>query len=162
MANSYYSIIEPIIFTASRMEVIANRYLFRPIGMNISSVKILNLLCRKKIMTPREIMELAGGTKSNISQRLDALEKKGYIKTQKNIFNDKRKISVKLTLFGEKKLQEIKDNIKKVKLELESNFSRKEINQHFAFFDKLDKIINLKEKSFSKCKILCRKNLSSL
>ena len=62
MANSYYSIIEPIIFTASRMEVTANRYIFGPIGMNIPSVKIMGLLCRKKIMTPKEIMELIGGT----------------------------------------------------------------------------------------------------
>jgi DNA-binding MarR family transcriptional regulator len=156
MANAYYSIIEPIIFTASRLEVIANRSLFRPIGMNISSVKILNLLCKKKLMTPKEIMQLAGGTKSNISQRLDSLEKRGYIKTQKNIFDDKRKMSVKLTLAGRKKLQEIKDKFEQVKLGLEANFDRKEILQHFAFFDKLNKIIDSEEKNLTKYKFFCK------
>lgn len=155
MAHSYYSIIEPIIFTASRLEVIANRYIFGPIGMNIPSVKIMGLLCRKKVMTPKEIMELIGGTKSNISQRLDSLEKKGYIKTRKSRNNDKRKVFVELTMSGKGKLGEIKSQLRKVKLELESNFTKKEIEKHCAFFKKLDGLINLSEKKFSTCK--CKK-----
>jgi DNA-binding MarR family transcriptional regulator len=156
MANSYYSIIEPIIYTASKLEAISNRYLFRPIGMNVSSVKLLGLLCKRKIMAPKEIMELIGGTKSNISQRLDFLEKKGYIKTHKNTSSDKRKLSVKLTPSGKRKLGELKKHLEKVKLELESNFNKHEIAQHFAFFNKLNNIINSKEKDFPKCKIFCK------
>jgi len=156
MANSYYSIIEPIIFTASRLEAIANRYIFSPIEMNISSVKIMGILCRKKIMTPKEIMEFVGGTKSNISQRLDSLEKKGYIKTHKNKINDKRKVLVELTALGRDKLKDLKSQLRKVKLELESNFTKKEIDQHFAFFKKLDTLVDISEKRFSegKCKKL--------
>jgi len=155
MANSYYSIVEPIIFTASRMEVIANRYIFGPIGMNIPSVKIMGLLCRKKIMTPKEIMKLIGGTKSNISQRLDSLEKKRYIKMHKDSIDDKRKVFVELTTLGKNKLKELKNQLRKVKLELESNFTRKEIQQHFAFFKKLNNLVDLNEKRFSDCK--CKK-----
>jgi DNA-binding MarR family transcriptional regulator len=156
MANSYYSIIEPILFTASRLEVIANRCIFRPIGMNISSVKIMSLLCRKKSMTPKEIMQLVGGTKSNISQRLDSLEKKGYIQTRKNTFDDGRKLSVELTEAGEEKLQEIKNHFRKVKLELESNFTREEIEKHFEFFNKLNRLVDLKEKDLSLCNHFCK------
>lgn len=154
MANSYYSIVEPIIFTASRLEVIANRYLFVPIEMNISSVKIMGLLCRRKIMTPKQIMELAGGTKSNISQRLDSLEKKGYVEMRKNTGKDKRKVLVTLSPLGRKKLIEVQKKLKKVKLELESNFTREEIQKHFAFFDKLNKLVDSREKKFSQCKKL--------
>jgi len=154
MANSCYSIIEPIIFTASRLEVIANRHLFMPIEMNISSVKIMGLLCRRKIMTPKQIMELAGGTKSNISQRLDSLEKRGYVEMRKNTGKDKRKVLVKLSPLGRKKLMEVQKKLKKVKLELESNFTREEIQKHFAFFDKLNKLVDFNEKKFSQCKKL--------
>jgi DNA-binding MarR family transcriptional regulator len=156
MADSYHSIIEPIIFTASRLEAIADRCLFRPIGINISSVKIMGLLCHKKTMTPKEILELAGGTKSNISQRLNFLEKKGYIKTQKNTFDDKRKLSIKITPTGKAKLKEMHKHIHKVKLELESNFTKKEIEQHFAFFNKLNKIVSAEKKDFSKCNLFCK------
>lgn len=104
-------------------------------------------------MAPKEIMKLVGGTKSNISQRLDYLEKKGYVKIYKNMTGDKRKSSVKLTAAGKEKLQEIKSHFKKVKLELESNFSQEEIERHFAFFNKLNKIIDFKEKEFSQCKL---------
>lgn len=152
MTNSYYSIIEPIVCTASRLEVIANRYLFGPIGMNISTVKIIGLLCKRKNMTPSEIMQLIGGTKSNVSQRLDSLEKKGYVKIYKSNLKDKRKISVKLTVLGEKKMKELKKHFDKVRLELESHFSQKEIQQHFAFFNKLNKFVDSEEKYFFQCK----------
>ncbi len=150
MANSHYSIIEPVIYTASRLEVISNRYLFGPIGMNITSIKILGLINKKKAITPKDIMELIGGTKSNISQRLDFLEKKGFIKTRKNTFSDKRKTLIALTPLGKKKLREMKSHLKKTSLELESNFSEEEIQQHFTFFNKLNKLIETKEKEFSK------------
>lgn len=150
MANSYHSIIEPIIHTATRMEVLSNRYLFRPVGMNIASIKILELINKKKSTTSKEIMELIGGTKSNISQRLNSLEKKGLIRAHKNIFGDKRKTLIKLTLTGKRKLQEMKKHLDKTKLELEANFSKEEIKKHFAFFNKLNKLIELKEAEFSK------------
>ena len=155
MADSYHSIIEPIILTASRLEVIANRYLFGPIGMNIPNVKIMSLLCRKKIMTPKEIMELAGGTKSNISQRLDSLEKKGFVEMRKGAASDKRLVLVKLSALGKKKLLEMHKQIREVKLELESNFTKKEIAQHYAFFNKLNKLVDISEKRFSDCR--CKK-----
>ena len=152
MANSYYSIIEPIVYTASRLEAIANHCIFSPIGMNISSVKIMGILCQRKAMTQKDILELIGGTKSNISQRLNFLEKKGYIRTYKDTADDKRKLFVELTETGRKKLIEIKGQLRKVKLELESNFTKKEIEQHFAFFKKLNKLVDSRDKMFSKCK----------
>lgn len=154
MTDSYHSIIEPIIFTASRLEAIADKCLFRPIGINLSSVKIMGLLSHRQLMTPTEILELAGGTKSNISQRLTFLEKKGYIKTQKNTSGDKRKISVELTLTGKSKLREMQKHIRKVKLELESKFTKKEIANHYAFFNKLNKLIGSGKNHCPVCKII--------
>lgn len=107
-------------------------------------------------MTPKEIMKLVGGTKSNISQRIDSLEKRGYIETHKHAFDDGRKMSVKLTIAGKEKIQEIKNHFKKVKLELESKFSQEEIRQHFEFFNKLNEIIDSEEKRFSPCKKICK------
>ena len=145
MAHSYFSIIEPIIFTASRLEAIANRRFFRPIGLNISSVKIMSLLLRKRSMSAKEIMELVGGTKSNLSQRLDFLEKRGYVETFKNSAGDKRLLLVRLTPQGKKKLNETQKQFRKVKLQIESLFTQKEIKQHFAFFDKLNKFVDSKK-----------------
>lgn len=105
-------------------------------------------------MNPTEILELTGGTKSNISQRLDFLEKKGYIKTQKNTAGDKRKMSVKLTLTGKKKLSEMQKHISKVKLKLEANFTKKEIANHYAFFNKLNKIIGSGKNQCPVCKLI--------
>jgi len=162
MDKSYISIIEPIVFTASRLEVIANRYLFGPLEMTISSVKILRLLERKTKLTATEILEEIGGTKSNISQRLELLEKRGYIKKcHEKIQADKRKVSIELTQAGRKKLLKLYQHIKKTKLELEANFSKREIAQHYAFFKKLNELIEIKEEDFARCK--CKnifKNLS--
>ena len=105
-------------------------------------------------MTPKQIIELIGGTKSNISQRLNSLEKKGYIKMRKSTGKDKRMLFVELSPLGRKKLQEMKKHLNKVKLELESNFIREEIQKHFAFFDKLNKLVDSREKKFSQCKKL--------
>ena len=80
MEKSYYSIIEPIILTASQLEDFSNKYLFGPLGLTISSMKILLILNRKGKLTAKEIVKNVGGKKSNISQRLYLLEKKGYIK----------------------------------------------------------------------------------
>lgn len=89
-------------FTASRLEVIANRHLFGPLKMTISSMKILRLLEKMDQLTPKEIMENIGGTKSNISQRLDLLEKRGYITKDNKKSDDKRKVYVRLTVTGKK------------------------------------------------------------
>ncbi len=152
MNKSYYSIIEPVIFTASRLEAISNRYLFGPMEMTIASVKILRLLEKRAKLSPKEILEIIGGTKSNVSQRLDLLEKRGYVaKDQEKTATDKRKIFVKITPVGKKKLQELYKHLKKVKLEFESNFSKEEIGQHFIFFEKLNRLIEIKEQEFENC-----------
>lgn len=156
MSKSYYSIIEPILFTACRLETIANRYLFGPKKMTVSTVKILRLLEKRGSLNSKDILEKIGGTKSNISQRLAFLEKKGYIKTRRNVSTDKRKLFVKLTPLGKEKFEELKKHLRKVKLELESNFSKEEIQKHFDFFNKLNKFVDLKEKSFSRCKDFCK------
>ena len=143
--NAYYSIIEPIMMTASRIEAVANRLFFHPLGTNISNLKILHIVCHKPGISPKEILFLFGGTKSNLSQRLGVLEKKKLIIIKKNINGDKRKISIKLTSQGTEKLKAIKVRINEIKADLESNFSSQEIDRHFAFFIKLNYLLDKKE-----------------
>lgn len=151
MNKSYYSIVEPVIFTASRLEVLSNRYLFGPMEMTVASVKILRLLDKHKKLTPKEILEKVGGTKSNISQRLELLQERGYIKKNHADSDDKRSVFIEISLDGKKKIVELCKHLKKVKLEFESNFKKEEIEQHYIFFKKLNKLIDAKGKEFAEC-----------
>lgn len=153
MEKAYYSIIEPIILTASKLEVFSNKYLFGPLELTVSSMKILLILKRKGRQTAKEILRNVGGTKSNISQRLNLLEKKGYIKKyQMEDMKDGREIFIELTPNGKKKVAILYKHIKKFKLEFESTFSSQEISQHSAFFRKLSRLIEIREQQFSKHK----------
>lgn len=159
MEKTYYSIIEPIIMTAAQLEDFSNKYLFGPLSLTVSSMKILLILNRKGRLTAKEIIKNASGKKSNISQRLNLLEKKGYIvRYKKRNMKDKREFFIELTAEGKKKVKILYKHIGKFKLEFEENFSQKEIEQHFAFFKKLSGIIELKDQEFAKYN--CKKFLN--
>lgn len=150
MKKTHY-ITEPIIFTASRLEAIANRYIFLPMGTTAAVMKILGLLKMKGPLTPRQIMDLAGGTKSNISQRLDTLEKNGFIVRDESIKqSDKRKVVIRLTAKGEYHIEALKKRMRKAQVCLSKHFSEEEITVHLRFFEKLNNIINEGEKNLKK------------
>lgn len=141
------SIVEPIIYTAMRLEGIANRFVFQPMGVSLSSVKILRILCCNREMTQQDILKLIGGTKSNISQRLDFLEKKKYIRRDYTKYkSDRRKVAVALTALGKAKLKEVDKRLRRSKLTLEQQFSPAEIEAHCKFFKKIHQIIDSKER----------------
>lgn len=145
------TITAPILFTASRLESIANRFVFQPMGTSFSSMKILRLLELKGPQTPKRILELAGGTKSNLSQRLNYLEKNRFIVRDYAVVpGDKRQVVVKLTALGRKRLNLINLRIKKAQLTLAECFSQKEIEGHRKFFEKMNRILDREEKNLSK------------
>jgi DNA-binding MarR family transcriptional regulator len=145
------AIVYPIIYTATRLEAITNRFVFGPMGTTAASMKILGLLHANGPLTPRKIMELGGGTKSNVSQRLANLEKNGFIARDgaKNP-KDKRQVIVRLTVLGVDQIGKIKARLKKSRLCLAKNFSREEIGQHVEFFKKINRLIDQEEKDLKK------------
>ncbi len=137
---------EPIIYTASRLEAISNRFVFEPLKISLSSVKILCVLEQRGPLTLKEILNFSGGTKSNASQRLTVLEKNGYVKRNRaKVQDDKRKVVIEITKKGLEKLALIDKRLKKANLHLIKNFSKKEQELFFEFFERINKIINREE-----------------
>lgn len=139
-----------LIYVAARLEAIANRYVFLPMGLSSASVKILGILHCDKAMSPGEILEKIGGTKSNISQRLNFLEKEGLIeRTYAQYAGDKRKVAIQATPLGEKRLHEILQRLRKANVKLESNFTKQEINELRNFLKKINQVLDLEESQMS-------------
>lgn len=143
--NAYVT--SPIVFTAARMEALANHYVFEPLGLTSSTVRILILLRCRGAMNPSEILKQTGGTKSNISQRIRLLEKKKMIKRLNRGLRDKRIIELNISKAGENKLEEIAAQFKKYIPAIEKHFKAKEMEINYKFFNKLNKILDSLEKT---------------
>lgn len=143
--------ITSIICLAHRMESIANKYVFEPLGFSSASMKILKALKLHVSLSPSDLFKITASTKSNISQRLNFLEKAGYIKRiYASNKQDKRKVDIQLTKLGEKKLAEIEKRFKKAHISFLDKFSKEEIAQHKAFMEKANTILDLGESELKK------------
>lgn len=133
-----------IIITASRLEHIADKYIFEPMGLSAITVKILNILTEMEPLSPTQIMEKLGGTKSNISQRLNLLQKKGFIeRVYARETADKRKIAIQMTKTGRKKWEEIIETFKARSMDhLHKCFTAAELEAHHRFHAKLNSILD--------------------
>lgn len=142
---------EFIIATATRLEVIANRFVFHPMNLSSATVKIMGYLCCAKKATPTDILNSVGGTRSNISQRLNFLEKEGYIvRTFAKFSSDKRKIVVKITERGKRTLQEVSKRLEKAQKALKDNFTKKELEGNEAFCRKMMDILSASDEELKK------------
>jgi DNA-binding MarR family transcriptional regulator len=144
-------IISPIFCAWTKLEAVANRYIFDRVGLSSSGFKILTFLARKKSATPGEMVIELGITKSNLSQRLRALEAKHFVKrshTGKD--SDQRKVYFLITTSGEKKLHQAAHIAKQAGLSFEKEFTKDEIRQHSAFFSKLTTLLDKKERDLEK------------
>lgn len=102
------NIFRQLVVTAGRMESFANRQFFEPFGLTVSTCKILALFINKEKMTSKEIIYEIGGTKANITQRLNHLEKMKLIKRcQHSKCLDKRTVEIVVTEKGKKKMKEV-------------------------------------------------------
>ncbi len=145
------SSLHSIVCLAHRIEAMANKYIFIPMGLSSTSVKILGMLSHHKSLTPSQIIELSNSTKSNISQRLSFLEKEGLItRDYATDKKDKRKVKVLLTDQGQKKLKEMRKVMTKAKISVEKKLSKNEITQHEAFMQKLNDIMDNSESELEK------------
>lgn len=153
------TISDSIIRTAMRLENIANKHIFKHIDMTSASIKIMCIIAKcPDCNTPTKILELAGGTRSNISQRLDHLEKQGFIvRKHANNGSDKRQVNISLTSEGKTKLAHTEAWVKKANLYLEKYFTKEELAAHHAFFRKLNVILDTEEANKT-CKIIYNEN----
>jgi DNA-binding MarR family transcriptional regulator len=129
----------------------ANKYIFAPMDMTFSSMRVLSYIsCQKKI-TAKEIIELTGKSKSNITQRLNVLEKNGLIQRLKNSpSQDKREVYLKITPRGKKKVEEALRKIEKFHLSKSKFFTKKELQGHIKFMKKLSHFLDKKEAMLKK------------
>lgn len=94
-------------------------------------------------MTPGELLKFSGGTKSNMSQRLNFLEKQSLIKRAlPGEGEDNRKVFITLTTAGKNLVKTVQLKMQKAKLKLEDHFTAQEIVNHFAFIEKLNSFLD--------------------
>ena len=137
---------EDFIFIGEKIESMANKYIFRPAGTSLSAMRVLGYTNSKKSITAKNIMQLSGKSKSNITQRLNILERDGFIKRTRNPKGqDKREVLVKITPKGRKKVESIKDKLKKFEISKEKYFTKKELQEHLRFMQKLNNFLDEKE-----------------
>lgn len=102
-------------------------------------------------------MDYLGGTKSNITQRLNFLERSKLILSARSKEGDKRKVLVSLSPEGTKKIKDVMDIFKKNSIYLEKFFTEKELAEHFSFMRKMNTVLNDCEqlilKKNCKCKV---------
>jgi DNA-binding MarR family transcriptional regulator len=136
---------ESILRAAARIKTIADHLVFNPLGMTTSTFRILNLLNDSEggRMTPGELLKFSGGTKSNMSQRLNFLEKQSLIKRAlPGEGEDNRKVFITLTTAGKNLVKTVQLKMQKAKLKLEDHFTAQEIVNHFAFIEKLNSFLD--------------------
>lgn len=138
--------IEPIVFLVRRMEIIADKYVFKPLGISPISMKILKALKWHTSLSPSDLIEITNSTKSNISQRLNLLEKEGSVRRDyASDKSDKRKVRLQMTAAGRKKLMMIEKRFEKAHISFSKRFSVEELEQHKLFMQKVNAILDKEE-----------------
>lgn len=129
---------EDFIFIGEKIESMANKHIFAPMNTTLSSMRLLGYINSQKNTTAKMLIELSGKSKSNITQRLNVLEKNGLVRRIKDTKSkDKRETFLKITPRGKSKVQEALKKIKKFHLSKMDFFTQKEIENHIKFMKKL-------------------------
>lgn len=145
------TIAEAIVITGVRLKTIANRFVFSPMGITGAKFRILRMLCHGGKKRPSDIMKFAGGTKSNVSQRLNSLEKDDLIRRlPPKKGEDRRNVMIEVTPKGKALIDKLVDKFKKSTEALKEKFTPKEIETHFEFIKKLNMVIDEHEKELGK------------
>ena len=145
------TVAEAIVITGVRLKTIANRFVFSPMGITGAKFRILRLVGSEGRKRPSDIMKFAGGTKSNVSQRLNALENEGLIMRlppQKG--EDRRNVLIEITPKGSKVIEDLAEKFSKATEALEAKFTKEEIAAQFAFIEKFSNIIDDHEEELEK------------
>lgn len=132
-----------VAITSLRLELIADRLIFQPLELSAASFRILALLERKKEITPSAILGFLGGSKSNITQRLNYLDRRLLVKTVRATTNDRRRLMVTLTPLGRSRLRAAWRSIDRNSLHVEKYFKSPELKGFYKFMIKLNKGLDI-------------------
>ena len=139
--------LELIHLLGHKMESIADRFIYRPMKLSSINAKILFIASRRQAVTPGELMQLTNSSKSNISQRLNVLEKEGLVKRHHaSTARDGRVMEIMITEHGREKLREINKYLTKAKICLDKRFTQEELRANIAFLQKLLDFLSAQEK----------------
>lgn len=139
-------IVTPILRVATRIERLSDRHIFEPVGLSFAAFKILKHLSVSGPSSPGTMLVSLGGTKSNLSQRLGTLERKGFVKRlPPRTGGDRRFADFALTTSGKKKLRSTETLAEKEGLRLAGHFSKTERSSHASFFEKLLSLLDQAE-----------------
>ena len=139
-----------LVFTANRLESVAEQFMFKPMGLTAATFRILMILNGLGPKSPTELIEILGSTKSNLTQRLNWLSKNSLIILTRGKENDRRKTKAKITKLGEQKLQITCQLVKKNNLHIENYFSKKENREFLKLLYELNKGLDQCQSHMSK------------
>lgn len=134
--------------TALRLEILIDRWIFKPLDLTAASFRILAILAKFGQLSPTDIIGYLGGTKSNITQRLNFLSRCGWIKTKRPQAGDRRKILVALSRTGRNKLAQVKASFAQHNLQVENFFNRAELKNFQKFIIKFNRSLDDCENKF--------------
>lgn len=141
---------EKIMYSATRIEAHTNKHIFEPFGITTSGFKILHIIHEFKDATPSQIMNMIGGTKSNITQRINYLVKQKYVKkvSENSSLLDKRKTIIRMTDYGQKKYKEIQKIVNENSFILEKLLTSTEKKHLNSLFNKIILLLDEYEKQY--------------
>ncbi|MFZ4648102.1 MAG: MarR family winged helix-turn-helix transcriptional regulator [Patescibacteria group bacterium] len=127
-----------LILTSFRLELVLEKLVFKPLGITSASFRILFILDHLGPVSPVEIVDLIGATKSNLTQRLNFLSRSGFIKKEIGNLKDRRKIILHLTPVGKNKVKETLEIFKIVNKHIESHFTKTEKKEFLRLIGKIN------------------------
>jgi DNA-binding MarR family transcriptional regulator len=139
-----------LVFSAMRLEALADRFMLKPLGLSTASFRILMILDSLGPQAPSEIIDLLGSSKSNLAQRLSLLSRHSFIELSHKTGEDKRRASARITPLGLQRLQSARKMFKKHNLHIENYFSAKEMQDFLRLTRKLNE-------GLDKCEISIKK-----
>lgn len=139
-------IIKPIMIASIKIEAIAYRYCLHPLGLSWPAVQIMKIMEMLKEVKPSDICHAIGSSKSNVTQRLQWLEKQGLIEKSVCTKGDKRQVAICLSEEGKKKLKALNKTLKDSEVHLEKFFTKEELSNHITFFNKFMSMLDQWEK----------------
>lgn len=127
-----------LVYAAMRMERMADNAIFQPLHLTTASFRILMILKEMGPQSPSSIIDVLGGTKSNITQRLNYLVKKELVILSHGTECDKRRSSATITDLGISKIRDAYKLLKKEDLQIENYFTIKEMQDFLRLLRKLN------------------------
>lgn len=127
-----------LVYSAMRMEKMADNSIFKALDLTSSSFRILMMLKEMGPQSPSDIMDALGGTKSNVTQRLNYLVKKRLVTLTHGAEKDKRRATASISELGLERLKDTYKLFKQKDLHIENYFTNKEMQDFLALLRKLN------------------------